>query len=128
MPDPTSLGTFQGLGGYNPAESGGTESGINQFSLLTSNIVGFLTIVGGIMFLIYFTIGALNWITSGGDAAKIDTAKSRMTSSAIGIIIVVAAYAIAYIVGQVLGFDLLDPATEFGKIFPSGGNEVNPLP
>jgi hypothetical protein len=45
-----------------------------------------------------------------------------MTSAAIGMIAVVAAYAIAFIVGQVLGFQLLNPAEELQKIVPGGSN------
>ena len=78
-------------------------------NLLISNIIGFLTIVGGIGFLIYFTIGAISWITAGGDQAKVDTAKKYMTNGAVGMIIIVGAYAISAIVGQILGINILDP-------------------
>jgi len=83
---------------------------------LLSNIIGFLTIIGGIGFLIYFTIGAISWITAGGDQAKVDTAKKYMTNGAIGMIIIVGAYAIAAIVGQVLGINLLDPGDLINSI------------
>jgi hypothetical protein len=78
-------------------------------NLLLSNIFGFLTIVGGLAFLIYFVIGAISWITAGGDQQKVETARKYMTNGAVGMIIIVGAYAIIAIVGQVLGIDLLNP-------------------
>lgn len=116
------LGDFQGLGGYQPEDLGGAgnlgDSG-EKFADLASNIIGFLTIAAGIAFLIYFAIGGLTWITSGGDKGKVDEAKSRMTSGAIGMIVIVSTYAIVWIVSKVLGLDILDPnkvLTEYIKI------------
>lgn len=86
--------------------------------IIFSTLLGFLTIVGGLAFLIYFIIGALNWVMAGGDQKKVDTAKSYMTNGAIGMIIIVASYAIISIVGKVLGLDILNPGLLLNTIFP----------
>jgi cellobiose-specific phosphotransferase system component IIC len=80
-----------------------------------------LTLVAGLAFLVYFMIGALNWVTAGGDKGKVDTAKMYMTNGAIGMITIVAAYAVIWIVGQVLGLEILNPADS--SLF--GGNGSN---
>lgn len=104
-----NLGTFKGLGGYIPETIG---ADINPFSLIIadflSNIITFLTILAGIYFLIYFMVGALKWISSGGNREKVEEAKKSLTNAAIGLIVVAAAYTIAFIVGKVLGIDFLD--------------------
>jgi len=91
-----------------------------------SQVIGFLTIVAGLAFLIYFIIGAINWITAGGDAKKVDTAKSYMTNGAIGMVVIVAAYSIIWIIGQVLGLNILDPGDTFSKITNGQPSSVQP--
>lgn len=97
-------------GGYQPGED--ITSTTSAFELLISNILVVLTVVAGIAFTLYFLLGGLNWVTSGGDKSKVDKAKGMMTNGAIGIIIIVVSYAIVWIVGAALGFDILEP----GKI------------
>ncbi len=79
-----------------------------------SSMVTTLTIVGSLAFVIYFFIGALTWITAGGDKGKVGTAQSQMTQGAIGLIALVASYFVIGIVGAVLGLDLLNPFKMFG--------------
>lgn len=43
-----------------------------------------------------------------------------MINAVIGLIAVVATYSLAYIVGKVLGFDLLNPADYIQKFWGSG--------
>ena len=108
-------GTLEGLG-YSPGTTiGSASTGLSSF---ISNIIGLLTIIAGITFLIYFTVGGLSWITAGGDTGKIEEAKNRMTGGAIGMIIVVSAWAISWIIGQVLGVDFLNPAETLRELGP----------
>ena len=76
---------------------------------LISNIIGFLTIVAGLAFLIYFVVGALTWITAGGKTEQVQKAQGQMINAAIGMIVVAASYAIAYIISFVLGVNILNP-------------------
>lgn len=87
-----------------------------QTERLVNTIVSFLTIIAGLAFFIYFMIGAISWLTAGGDTGKVDKAKSMMTNAAIGLIIIAAAFAITWIVGKVLGIDITNPfATLLGQ-------------
>lgn len=114
-------GEFVGFDGYQPDVGGAGDPGTSGVKLaeLISNVFGFLTIVAGVSFLIYFTMGGLTWITAGGDSGKIDEAKSRMTGGAIGMIIIVSSYGIAWIVSKALGVNFLDPAAEFVLLQPT---------
>lgn len=111
-------GEFKPIGGYSPREAGGVGSGTVQFISFASNLISLITTVSGLMFLLYFILGGLNWITAGGDKAKLDEAKSKMTSAVIGLIVIVSSYAIAFIVGKVLGLDILNPATIINDLKP----------
>ena len=103
------FGNITTPGGYQPGT--GIEGSTSAVEKLLSNVLVVLTIVAGIAFALYFLLGGLNWITAGGDKAKIDKAKSMMTGGATGIIVVTVSYAIVWIVGKALGLDILNPAT-----------------
>lgn len=69
------------LKGPNPVATLGTviAFGIRLFILLASMLL-----------LIYLLWGAFDWLTSGGDKAKIEKAQGKMTQAVIGIIVVIA--------------------------------------
>ncbi|NCP47553.1 hypothetical protein AUJ42_00990 [Candidatus Collierbacteria bacterium CG1_02_44_10] len=69
--------------------------------------------VGGIAFIIYLVWGGIEYLTSGGDKTKIDDAQKKITSSVIGVGILVASYAITYFIQAVFKINILKP------IFPS---------
>ncbi len=69
--------------------------------------------VGGIAFIIYLVWGGIEYMTSGGDKTKIDDAQKKITSSVIGIAILVASYAITLFIQSVFKINILRP------VFPS---------
>lgn len=105
----TGTGTYQASGGADP---GGT---LEKFF---SGLLGFLTIVGGIAFLIYFILGAFTWLTSQGDKQKVQKAQQYMSNAAIGIIFIILAWAITGIIGALVGVDFLNLAGLIGQITP----------
>lgn len=60
--------------------------------------LGFL----GIIFVIIIIINGFKWMTAGGNEDKVKEAKDSIKNAIIGLIIVVAAYAITYFVFEVL--------------------------
>lgn len=86
-----------------------------QLSSILSTIVTTLTVVGGLAFVIYFTLGGLKWLSAGGDKTKVDEAKTQMTQGVIGLVAMVAGLFVVGIVGNVLGIDYLNP---FKTLFP----------
>jgi len=123
-----SIGTFGCIGAYCPSSP---QDSPGQIEKILTNLFGFLTVVAGLAFLIYFILGAITWITSGGDSGNVEKAKKQMTNAAIGLIAVVATYAITWIVGQVLGISILKPETLINDfLYPNsggGGGSGTPL-
>ena len=93
----------EGLGPFANV-SGGAE-GLTNITRLVSAIIGFMTICGFIWFIFQFLIGGFNWITSGGDKAKLTSSRDRITNSLIGLIILVISWAILSLAGQFFGVD-----------------------
>lgn len=101
------LGPITGVGKFQQASS----NPLSDTEKFISILVAAITAAAGIAFLFYFLIGALNWVTAGGEKGKVDSAQKTMTNAAIGLIAVIVSYFIAGIVGTVLNIDVLNPAT-----------------
>jgi threonine/homoserine/homoserine lactone efflux protein len=69
--------------------------------------------VGGLAFIIYLVWGGIEYLTSGGDKNKIADATTKITSSVIGVAILVASYAITLFIQGVFKINILNP------IFPN---------
>ena len=110
----SSIGCGEGLGpfasfmcGLSPG-SDSTAVG-DKLNSLFSAIIGFLTIVAALWFAIQFIIAGFNWINAGGDKNATAAAWQKITNSVIGLIIVVLAWVIIAVVGQMLGLSILNP-------------------
>jgi len=111
---PVTLQPIEVPGGYQP--KGGDIGGyVTSTENLISNILTVLTAVAGVAFVIWFLLGGLTWITAGGQKDKIENAKNMMTNGAVGLIIIAVSYAIAWIVGAVLGIPILEPGELFSR-------------
>lgn len=64
-----------------------------------------LVILGllGVIFVVLLTYGGFLWLSSGGEEEKAKTGTRLITNSVIGLLIVVAAYSVAYFVLSRLG-------------------------
>ncbi len=95
------------------------EEGVGKvLEKVMSMVLGFFTILGGLMFIIFFVLGALSWLTAGGKPEQLKRAQEQLTNALIGLIIVVASYAVFYILGQILGLEILNPAKSLLKLKP----------
>ena len=96
-----------------------TATTLTTLELVISNVLGILTTIGGLLFIYTFIQGAINWISAGGDSGKIQKARDQMTQGAIGLIILVAAYAIIGLIGSIAGIDILNPAKMLTPLIPT---------
>ncbi|MBN1263423.1 MAG: hypothetical protein JW991_03620 [Candidatus Pacebacteria bacterium] len=112
-----SLGNFVGVGpmytNINPAEP------LSLLEKVISVIIGIMTIGGGIYFLFIFITAAFQWIEAGGDKNKLQKARDKIVQAVIGLVVLVAAYAIISVLGFVLGFSILQPGSLLGDIWGS---------
>ncbi len=79
------------------------------------------TILGALIFVIYFLIASIQWITAGGDAGKLTQAREKMLQGVIGLVILVGAYGILGLIGTIVGIDIINPVTQIEKIIPTVG-------
>lgn len=99
-----TIGEGGGLGHLGKPYTDGTTALIDT-SKIVSTIIGVMTVAAVIWFIFTFITGAFSWITSKGDKAKLETARDRITNAVIGLIIVVAAWAIVSLLGVMLGWE-----------------------
>ena len=58
----------------------------NVLNKILSTVLGFLTIVAAIWFMIQFIIAGFNWISAGGDKNNTQAARQKMTNAVIGLV------------------------------------------
>jgi hypothetical protein len=110
LAEAVELGPGESLKGIGPlAEPGSKEGAINLFNRVISNVIGFLTVVAGLWFVFQFVLGAIGWLSAGGDKVKTENAQKKLTQGVVGLVIVVAAVFLVDLVGGLLGLDILSP-------------------
>lgn len=75
---------------------------------LMSNALALLFFFAALLAFLFIIIGGIQWITAGGDAKAAGAARDRITAAVVGLLVVVAAFAITLILGQVFGIDLFN--------------------
>ena len=75
----------------------------NQLGPLISKIVGILIAVSAILFLFYFIWGGIQWLSSSGEKTAVASAEQKLTAAFIGLIIVLASWAIFSLVKYMFG-------------------------
>lgn len=71
--------------------AGGTTDLYTIVGRIINVVLGFL----GIVLLFYFLYGGFKWMTSGGESDGVDEAKTMIRNAVIGLVIVMASYALS---------------------------------
>lgn len=98
------FGVF-GLEGADASEAPGL------FNQIISILIGLMTVIAAVYFLIQFFIGAIEVMMSSGDKALLEKAQKKLRYAIIGILVVVAAIFFARLLGAVFGLDILNPTS-----------------
>jgi len=80
----------------------------NILANIVSMFIGIMTMGAAIWFLFQVIISGYNYLSAGGDKERITNAGRKLTNAIIGLLIVVAAYALIALTGKILGIDFLD--------------------
>lgn len=88
------------------------------FELIVSNVLALLTVLGSLVFIIYFLLGAISWISSGGDTSKVGKARDQMLQGVLGLVVLVMMYAVIGLIGSIVGIDILNPAEVLSGLVP----------
>lgn len=85
---------------------------------LLSNATGFLTVAGGVTFMIYIILAGLTWITAREESERISKAKQMFTNALVGLAILVVAWAFTGVMETIFGFKILNPAQVLKNVMP----------
>ena len=76
-------------------------------TVLIPNAVGLLLVFGGAAFFFMILLGSVQWITSSGEKAGIEAARSKITNALIGLVLMIAAFAVAKLVETFFNINIL---------------------
>lgn len=108
---PSPIYEFKGIGPLGNPRIGSINqnfSAIDRFTDTISKIIGVLTVSAGLWFLVQMFTGAIQWLSSAGEKQALENAKKKITNAILGLVVVVMSYTIIGIVGNFLGFNILD--------------------
>jgi hypothetical protein len=67
-----------------------------------------LIFIGGLAVIVYFLQGAFEWISANGEAAKIATARNKMTGALTGFIVLIGIFVIIQFLEGIFGINILN--------------------
>ncbi|MBT4124107.1 MAG: hypothetical protein HN981_02680 [Candidatus Pacebacteria bacterium] len=83
-----------------------------DFGGMINGLLSFVMVIAALLVFMYLIWGGIEWITSGGDKGKTESARNKITSAIIGLVVVAASYAVLTLALNFLGFtDLNDVFT-----------------
>ncbi len=88
--------------------TGGNTNSASNVALLIGTFIRVMVIIASLGFILYFVIGAVEWITGGGDKGKVEEAKNHIINALTGLIVMLAFYAVAVFLNEVLHINLLN--------------------
>lgn len=95
-------GGFSGLGTGPLAKPAG--DGTGTLTNIISAAIGLMTIIAIIWFIFIFISGAIGIMSAGADKNALESAKKRITTGLIGLVVVIVAVFIFDLIGFLLGF------------------------
>ncbi|CAN5297372.1 hypothetical protein BH10PAT2_BH10PAT2_0120 [soil metagenome] len=93
---------------------------------LTNQIFKIVMVISIVLVFAYLVLGGIEYITSGGEKAKTEAARNKITSAIIGLIIVASSYAILTVVLNFIGYK--DTTTFLDVGVPGPAVVATPLP
>lgn len=99
---------------------GGSAAVQTNLGALIASFIGALILVGGIATLVYMMIGAVQWITAGGDKGKIDKARDKITQSVVGLGVLAGTFALFAVIQYFFGISVVSLGGGGGSFFGSG--------
>jgi len=108
---PIELGTdyFNGIGPIGNTAQFGRTGVPTVLGTVISLIIGIITIIGGLWFMFILITGGLEVMKSGDDKNGLESARRKIMTGVIGIVIIVSGLFLAQFVGSVLGLNILSP-------------------
>lgn len=84
-----------------------TNNPVGFFQKLLPAAIGMLFVVGVTIFLFMIILGAIGWISSGGDKAALEAAKGKISNAIIGVVVLLSTFALVKIIETFFGINIL---------------------
>jgi len=108
-----------------PAGGAGSGSGLVNLGTIKITVLSLGELVGNLylvalfaaslFFFIQLLVGGISWMGAGGDPKAMTSARNRLMNAIIGLVIVVAAFAISVIVTSALGINIFTNPVKIGQ-------------
>jgi hypothetical protein len=72
----------------------GQKTGLSFFQGFIPGLIGLAFVAGTIIFFFILILGAIQWISSGGDKQALEGARGKITNAIIGIVILFSLFAV----------------------------------
>lgn len=101
-------------------------TGAGGISKFLSNLVALIYSLAAIVLIFMFIWGAFDWMTSGGEKEKLESARNKIISAIIGIMLFAVAFAVIQVLGVFTGFTFFSrQATPQSPTNSQPGNSCN---
>ena len=98
-----NFGTLRGFGPLGLEGKPDASGAMGVFSTFISSAIGLITIIAIIWFVFVFIMGAIGIISSGGDKQAMESARKKITSGAIGLVVVIVGMFVIQLIGRIIG-------------------------
>lgn len=116
-----SIGSIQPISEARAPKSLDGAGFISSLELYISDIIGLITALATLFFIVYSFLAAYEWVTAGGDSGKVEKAKNRFMWGTLGLVLIVATYSIIGLIGSLVGISILDPGAMINSISHPAG-------
>lgn len=82
-------------------------SPINDRNIAFSSFLNSILFVGALLTFGYLLWGGIDWITSGGDSGKVESARKKITQAIIGLVVLASVFAVFFVIQSFLGLNII---------------------
>ncbi|HAU98793.1 MAG: hypothetical protein UX04_C0002G0033 [Microgenomates group bacterium GW2011_GWF2_45_18] len=90
---------------------------ITDIGLLFTSVLNLALLISAVLVFAYLVIGGIEWIMSGGDKSKTESARNKITASLVGLAIVASSYALMQVVAYFFGIDVFHLGDQIKRPF-----------
>lgn len=101
-------------------------SPISNFAVFMTNGLRAIMTVAALLTFGYMILGAIDWITAGGESSKIEAGRRKIMHAIIGLVILASMWAVFMVVQYFLGIDVFGGSAASGTIPMDDGTCTRP--
>src|SRR4030042_3142687 len=81
-------------------------SPFDYFNTILPTLITIGFVIGAVIFIFIFIVGAFQWITAGGDKGKLEDARHKITHAIVGLLVLLLFFIITQFVNAILGINI----------------------